>query len=281
MKPTTTGNNPSNPRADIRLVAIDLDGTLLDDRKKISLQTIEGLGRVSASGVKVVIASARPPRSVKHIHAALQLDTWQINYNGALIWDSAARKAIFHCPLPGPTVRQIVEHARRVDPRVLVSCELLDRWYTDHHDETYRTETGRLFKPDVIAPLESFFDVSMTKVLLAGSPPLMDEIETSLSIAHEKDVCLVRTEMDLIQIMHREVSKAVALEMVAQHYGVPMASVLAIGDAPNDLTMLRAAGTAVAMDNAHPAVKEIADWIAPSNNDHGVHATLVKYGLCG
>jgi Cof subfamily protein (haloacid dehalogenase superfamily) len=218
---------------------------------------------------------------VKHIHAALQLDTWQINYNGALIWDSAARKAIFHCPLPGAIVRQIIEHARRVDPRVLVSCELMDRWYTDVHDESYRTETGRLFKPDVIAPLESFFDVSMTKVLLAGSPPLMDEIETSLSMAHEQDVCLVRTEADLIQIMHRHCSKAVALEMVAQHYGVPMANVLAIGDAPNDLSMLRAAGTAVAMDNAHPAVKEIADWIAPSNNDHGVHATLVRYGLCG
>jgi 5-amino-6-(5-phospho-D-ribitylamino)uracil phosphatase len=268
-------------RSDIRLVAIDLDGTLLDDRKRISPKTIATLDQVARRGVKVVIASARPPRSVKHIHAALQLDTWQINYNGALIWDSAARRAIFHRPLPGPVVRQIVEHARRVDPRVLVSCELLDRWYTDRHDESYRTETGRLFKPDVIAPLETFFDVSMTKVLLAGNPPLMDEIEATLGMAHDKDMCLVRTEEDLVQIMHPDVSKATALALVAEHYGVPMANVMAIGDAPNDLSMLRVAGTAVAMDNAHPAVKQIAHWVAPSNNDHGVHAALVRYGLCG
>jgi len=55
---------------------------------------------------------------------------------------------------------------------------------------------------------------------------------------------------------------------------------MAIGDAPNDVGMLQLAGVAVAMDNAHGVVKEVADWVAPSNNDHGVHAALVKYGLC-
>ena len=269
------------PAKDIRLVAIDLDGTLLDDRKRVSAKTADAISNLAASGVKVVIASARPPRSVRHIHAMLRLETWTINYNGALIWDELSRKALFHRPLPGPVVRQIIEHARQVHPRVLVSCELMDRWYTDRHDESYRTETGRLFPPDVIAPLETFFDVSMTKVLLAGDPPSMDTIEMSLGMAYDSDMCLIRTEPDLIQIMHRDASKAIALEMVAAHYGVSMANVLAIGDAPNDLSMLRAAGTAVAMSNAHPAVKEIADWVAPSNNDHGVHAALVRYGLCG
>jgi hydroxymethylpyrimidine pyrophosphatase-like HAD family hydrolase len=132
----------------------------------------------------------------------------------------------------------------------------------------------------VIAPLEKFFDVSMTKILLGGEPALMNDIDLSLNMAHGSEVCLIRTEPDLIQIMHKRAGKAVALKMVAEHYKVPMKNVLAIGDAPNDLDMLRAAGTSVAMDNGHPAVKQIADWIAPSNNDHGVHAALVRYGLC-
>jgi hydroxymethylpyrimidine pyrophosphatase-like HAD family hydrolase len=56
---------------------------------------------------------------------------------------------------------------------------------------------------------------------------------------------------------------------------------MAIGDAANDVAMLKEAGVAVAMDNAHPLVKQAAHWVAPSNNDHGVHAALVRYGLCG
>jgi hydroxymethylpyrimidine pyrophosphatase-like HAD family hydrolase len=76
-------------------------------------------------------------------------------------------------------------------------------------------------------------------------------------------------------------SKGEALRLVAAHYGVSMGEVMAIGDAVNDVPMLRAAGVAVAMDNAHPDVKAVADWVAPSNNDHGVHAALVRYGLCG
>jgi 5-amino-6-(5-phospho-D-ribitylamino)uracil phosphatase len=270
----------SQAAGQIRLVAIDLDGTLLDDRKQISPQTAEALLAVAQSGVRVIIASARPPRSVRHIYAALRLETWQINYNGALIWDEPAKKTVFHRPLPGGVVRQIVQHARRIYPGVQVSCELMDRWYTDRRDEDHTTETGRMFAPDVIAPLESFWDVSMTKILLLGNPGHIDELEANLEMVFEKEMCLVRADPDLIQIMDKQVGKAPALQMVAGHYGVTPKQILAIGDAPNDLGMLRFAGAAVAMDNAHPAVKQAAHWIAPSNNDHGVHAALVRYGLC-
>ena len=91
---------------------------------------------------------------------------------------------------------------------------------------------------------------------------------------------ILKTDRDLIQIMDRTVSKAVALSKIAQHYGIPMTQVMAIGDAPNDVGMLQAAGVGVAMDNAHELVKEVADWVAPSNNDHGVHAALARFGLC-
>jgi hypothetical protein len=271
--------NAATANPDIRLVAIDLDGTLLDDRKQVSHKAGAALMKLNSRGVKVVIASARPPRSVRHIYAALQLDTLQINYNGALIWDPPAKKAAFHRPLAGRVVRQVIEHARRLHPDVLVSCELLDKWYTDRPDQTYTTETGRMFKPDFVVPLKDFLHVSMTKILLLGEAKMMADIHTSLDMTFEEEINLVRAEPELIQIMDKRVDKAAALEFVANHYGVPMANVLAIGDAANDVGMLRAAGIAVAMDNAHSSIKKIADWIAPSNNDHGVHAALVKYGL--
>jgi Cof subfamily protein (haloacid dehalogenase superfamily) len=258
---------------DIRLVAIDLDGTLLNDSKRVSDQTALALRDLPRRGVKVVIASARPPRSVRAIYQLLALDTWQVNYNGALIWDEPGKKAMFHRPLAGKVVRAIIEFARNQCPEVLIHCELLDRWYTDRTDNTYTTETGRMFKPDVVAPLETFFDVPMTKLLILGKSEQMTELEPSIGMAFEEGARVVRTDAELIQIMHRDVTK------VAAHYGVPMGNVMAIGDAPNDVGMLQSAGVAVAMDNAHFLVKNVAHWIAPSNNDHGVHTALVQYGL--
>ena len=86
-------------RPGIGVVAIDLDGTLLNDSKQVSRRTVGALVGLPERGVKVVIASARPPRSVRHIYAALKLDTWQINYNGALIWDEPTEGRL--PPAPG------------------------------------------------------------------------------------------------------------------------------------------------------------------------------------
>jgi hypothetical protein len=265
---------------DIRLVAIDLDGTLLNDSKQVSGQTVDGLTCAVERGVKIVIASARPPRSVRHIYSQLRLDTWQINYNGALIWDEPQKRVVFHLPIAGEVVRGLIADARRRSPEVLVSCEILDRWFTDKFDQTYTTETGRMFRPDVIAGLDEICNQPITKLLLLGERGMIDGLEAAL-LPMAQNVTIVRTDPELLQIMDRSVSKAAALALVAEHYGVPMSSVMAIGDAPNDVGILRTSGIGVAMNNASEIVKEAADWIAPSNNDHGVHAALLKFGVCG
>lgn len=268
-----------SPGHDIRLLAIDLDGTLLNDAKTVSDQTVLALQNLSEQGVKVVIASARPPRSVRPIYRQLKLDTWQINYNGALIWDEPTQQAVFHRPMDCRLARQIIEVARDMFEEVLVSCEVMDRWYTDRLDNTYTTETGKLFKPDVVAEIDTFCNQPITKVMLLGEPRIILRLEALLGQQFEGKISLVRQEAQLIQIMHPQVSKAAALHKVARHYGLRSRQIMAIGDAPNDVGMLQLAGVAVAMDNAHPLVKDVADWVAPSNNDHGVFAALVKYGL--
>ena len=265
----------------IRLVAIDLDGTLLNDSKQVTDQTLKALAVLPWIGVKMVIATARPPRSVRHIYQQLNLDTYQINYNGALIWDEIGQRPIFHQPMRGSLVRQIIGHARDAYADILVSCEVMDRWYTDRFDETYTTETGRLFRPDVICDVDETCKLDITKLMFLGHPELMDIIEQMFSGPWHEHVTVVRADRDLIQIMDRRVSKAVALQTVAGAYGIPMAQVMAIGDAPNDVGMLQLAGIAIAMDNAHPRCKEVAHWVAPSNNDHGVRAALVRYGMGG
>lgn len=278
----TIGGVNDTAQRPIRLVAIDLDGTLLTDGKKVADRTAAALRCLPAKGVKVVIASARPPRSVRPFYSLLELDTLQINYNGALVWDAAAGKAFYHQPMPARRVRAMVDVARNLSDEVLVSCEILDRWYTDRFEQAYTTETGRIFKPDLVAPLEEFLTQSITKLMFLGEGTLMSRVrEVLLAAGFGNSASILRCEPELIQIMDNRASKAAALRMVAGHYGIPMEEVMAIGDAANDVPMLQAAGVAVAVDNAHPQVKEVADWVAPSNNDHGVHAALVRYGVCG
>jgi 5-amino-6-(5-phospho-D-ribitylamino)uracil phosphatase len=286
VNPTTLTdtNPPARPTPvpaplPIRLIAIDLDGTLLTSEKKISEQTVSAL-RCLPPEVRVVIASARPPRSVRHVYQMLGLTTWQINYNGALIWDEINKQPVFHRPMPGELVRSMIETARDMFDEVLVSCEILDRWHTDRFDKSFTTETGRLFKPDVVAPCDTFVSGPVTKLMLLGSPAMLSKLEHPLRRKFGRDVTILQTDRDLLQIMDKRVSKAVALQKVADNYGVPMQQVMAIGDAPNDVGMLQLSGVAVAMDNAHDVVKKVAHWIAPSNDDHGVHAALVRYGLC-
>ncbi|MBV8780603.1 MAG: HAD family phosphatase [Phycisphaerae bacterium] len=266
--------------ADIRLVAIDLDGTLLDARKRVSQQTIDGLASAAGKGIRIVIASARPPRSVRAIYQMLKLDTLQINYNGALIWDEIHRRAVFHRPLDGFLVQEMVELARDYHEEVIVHLESMDRWSTDRTGDAYQTETGKMFKPDRVGELTEFYHEPVTKLLFLGEPRIISRLEDLMVAEFVDRVTIVRTDDELLQVMHPHVSKAKALQKVAKVYGVPDESILAIGDAPNDVGMLQIAGIAVAMGNASPVVKEVVDWIAPSNNDHGVHAALVKYGLC-
>jgi Cof subfamily protein (haloacid dehalogenase superfamily) len=283
VRPIDSAPDPLNrtraSAAPIRLVAIDLDGTLLDDYKKISEPTVNALSCLR-SDVKIVLATARPPRSVRHLYEQLGLDTFTINYNGALIWHEPQRTAVFHRPMAGELVHEIVTAARSLYADLLVSCEILDRWFTDRDDHTYTTETGRLFKPDVICPVDFICEQAVTKLMFLGHPELITALEPLIPSRFGDRVTSVRADADLLQVMDNRVSKATALRKVAGFYKVPMENVMAIGDAPNDVAMLQSAGVAVAVDNAHDRVKQVAHWVAPSNNDHGVHAALVRFGLC-
>lgn len=260
------------------MLAIDLDGTLLDSAKQVHPVTLMTIKQIAAR-MPVVIASARPPRSVRSIYNSLALSTLQINYNGALIWNESAKAPHFHMPMPAALVTRMIDAARDQFEEVEVSCEILDRWYTDSSAHKYATETAKLFRPDVVSPLEKFLHLDVTKLMLQGEPWMMLRLESLIAEAFGDSVSLVRTDDDLIQIMDKRVSKAKAVETVAGTFGLQMDNVLAIGDAPNDYAMVASAGIGVAMGNAHPLVKEVAKWVAPTNDENGVLAALQKFGL--
>lgn len=263
----------------IDLVAIDIDGTLLRSDKTLSLRVARAIDKVREKGVKVVLASARPPRSVNEIHTRLKLDTYQINYNGALIYDTPRRRHVFHQPLVPALTQKIIKAARKADPQVVVSMEILDKWYTDHVDEKLPTETSRHFAPDFVGPLEAFWHVPVTKLMLLTPPERMVKIRKAMESKFLDQVALAISDEHLLQVIARGVDKSAALARVATEYSISADRVMAIGDAPNDAGMLRWAGLGVAMGNAWKVTQDAADVTVPTNDEDGVAFALRRYVL--
>jgi Cof subfamily protein (haloacid dehalogenase superfamily) len=265
----------------IKLVALDLDGTLLNSKKAITPGTHRAIRAVLEKGVKVVLATARPPRSVVFYHERLGLDTPMINYNGALIWDRKSRKALSHVPLSRDIARKVIALARKRHPKLLVHVEILDKWYTDHFDEhpEYITETGKSFMPDFIGPIESFTHVDVTKLMLLGKPEWILDLEAQIPKKIGDAVAFTRSDEFLLQLMSPGVSKANGLELLAKKFSIEPRNVMACGDAPNDVHMMQWAGLAIAPENAFDIAKSTAHHVVASNDHEGIADALRRFVL--
>ncbi|MEO1237519.1 MAG: Cof-type HAD-IIB family hydrolase [Planctomycetota bacterium] len=261
----------------VDLVAIDLDGTLLTSDKRLSVKAIEAVTEVRRRGIKVVLASARPPRTVREIYDHLKLNTHQINYNGALVQHPDHAQPLMHQPLSPDLAYAICTVARKTDNRCIIALEILDKWYTDKHDPTLETETSKKFKPDYVGPLLEPLKQPITKLLVMAPPDRMAIIRKVLVERYKSAATLVVAEDHLTQISHYEADKGRALVRLCEKYGVDPAHTMAIGDGPNDVGMIRTAGVGVAMGNAFDEVKAVADVVAPTNDRDGVAHTLWKY----
>lgn len=276
-----TSQSPDEPASTppIKLVAIDLDGTLLRSTKRLSSANARAIAEVTNRGVHVVLASARPPRSVREIYHRLALDTLQVNYNGALVHDMPRGKHVFHQPMSIALAKRIVKFARKLDPDVVISVEVLDKWYTDHVDDTLPTETSKRFNPDFVGPLNAFLTVPVTKLMLLAPPEKLKPIHEAVRKKFSDDIAILICDDYLIQLVHKQVDKASALKIVAERYNVAQENVMAIGDAANDLGMVRWAGLGVAMANGWDRLKQAAKIVAPANDDDGVAHVLKQYIL--
>jgi Cof subfamily protein (haloacid dehalogenase superfamily) len=265
----------------VRLVAVDLDGTLLSSRKTITPLTHTAVKAAVAKGIKVVLATARPPRSVRAYYEALKLDTPTINYNGALIWDEMRRRPVEHVPLEAAVAKKIIAWGRAIYPELLVSIEILDKWYTDHYGDVpeYMTETAKQFTPDFVGPLDAFLKVPITKLMLIGNPTRIEELEIGITEKFSAIVSQTRSDAHMLQLMNPTTSKAGALQKIAASLGITADEVMAIGDAPNDVHMLEWAGLAVVPENGWEAAKKVADALVPSNDQDGVAIALQKFVL--
>lgn len=259
-----------------RLLALDLDGTLLGPLGTISAATRAAVIRAQTHGVAIVIATGRTFSMLRHFCYDLTLTAPQVTLNGAAIVAPDTGMPTALTPLPDAAVWPIVSfleedafptalfdfsrvwilrgnpYADRVVPPGLGYPELLANW----HDFRQRP-TGN--------PLQS-----TTKIVAIDSPRRIDHLRPRAEQAFGKDFYVAQTADHLLEFHHPAVSKGAGLAAVAAQLGIARAQIVACGDSHNDISMLHYAACGVAMGNASAEVKAIATYTAPSNAEDGI-----------
>ena len=257
----------------IRLVACDLDGTLLRPDETVSDRTRAALASAREAGITVVLVSGRPPRSIGPIAERLGVGGIAICANGAVVWDLDAGTMVDSSPLAADLAAQLVHALREAIPGALFAVEL---------EDGFGREAGwsEGVVPVVPGALEAdaleLISGPVAKLLVRHPTMAFAEVAERARRAVGDDAVVTWAGLRLVEISAAGVTKAFALERLCRRLGIAADEVVAVGDMPNDLAMLDWAGTAVAVANATPEVLEAADEVTAANTDDGVALLLER-----
>lgn len=257
-----------------RLLAIDLDGTLLTPQKLITPRTRELLCQVSEAGIAIVIATGQTSQVLRHACEGLPLNAPQIIENGALVVDISSGSFLHEKLIPGehvlPTLATLrsfgLHRAYHTHERVYVD------YNTPRARQWYRPPVPPVVEVDDVA---SLYPLTCIKIAGIGEAGTLRDKRRELERIFAGELYVTQSSFDILEFLHPAVSKGNALKAIAADLAIAPEEIVAIGDNHNDIGMLRFAGLGVAMGNAHDEVKAAADYVAPSNADEGV-ATVIE-----
>lgn len=269
MQPQIASTTTETP---IRLVATDLDGTLLRSDGAISARTRAVLASLRERGIPLVMVSARPPRSLCQIGKAIGVEGVAIGCNGALIYDAATETILDHWPLSAEVATRLVGDLRQ---------RLPDAYFAVENGVHYGWERGYLAirgrPPEderLIADALTLCSVPVSKLLMRHPTLEADEM---LAVGREvagEDAVATHSGARLLEISAAGVNKAAALATLCARLNIAPSHVVVAGDMPNDIPMLRWAGHSIAVANAHHEAISAANIQTASNDEDGVALAL-------
>lgn len=254
-----------------RLVATDLDGTLVRSDGSVSDYTRDVLLELDRRGVPVVFVTGRPLRWAEEVFEHVGSHGLAIVSNGALVWDVARERVDLERPIEPALGLEVCAAIRAAVPGTTYAVESLPgiALETDYRERFPMPPGTRR------APLEELFEQPALKLLARheelGPQEFWDRAEVATA---GRLVITWSSTTSLLEISAPDVTKASTLALLCARLGVSAEEVVAFGDMPNDLPMLTWAGTSYAMADAHPSVTEIADHVAPGHDEDGVARVL-------
>jgi Cof subfamily protein (haloacid dehalogenase superfamily) len=253
-----------------RLIATDLDGTLLRTGGSVSERTRAALASVRRLRIPVVLVTGRPVRWLAVVYDQLVDPLPAICANGAVRYDPAT-DTLTEQPIAVGTVREVYRRLRAAEPDLTFAVEL-DGGRAMFHEHTYPVRQDNRSDVFAVDPAQ-LFERPVTKLLARAPHNTRDPDElaaTVSSIVGELVLATHSSTSGLVEMSAAGISKASALASYAGELDIGASDVLAFGDMPNDIPMLAWAGHSVAVAGAHPEVRAIADEITGSNDDDGV-----------
>ena len=273
----------------MKAIILDIDGTLLRSDKQLSPKTKASLIEAQEKGMKVILASGRPTSGMLDLVKELELEKHNgliVSYNGSKVVEVATQKELYNQTLSIEEGKAVLNHMKQFDVTVMIDKK--DYMYVNDvfgcqveiHDELlnvveYEARGGK-YKLCEKDDLEEFLDYPINKILTAGESNYLQENYKEM-MAPFKHLNCVFTAPIYFEFTAQGIDKARALDTVLTQMGINRQDVIAFGDGHNDVTMLAYAGVGVAMGNAVPELKKIADIETLSNDEDGIATILSKY----
>ncbi|SFD02664.1 sugar-phosphatase [Clostridium uliginosum] len=265
-----------------KLIALDMDGTLLTSDKKISEKNKKAIKAAEEKGVKVVLTSGRPSDGLTRYLKELDLlkeEDYVLSFNGGVAQNAKSGKVISKIAIKGSDLKYLSKIANEcgINIHAFSSTKGLitpkTNKYTDYEAEMNEINVN-------IADFNSIDDdEDIIKVMMIDPEPILEEAIKKLPKEVYEKYTVLRSAPYFLEFMNKEVDKGLGLKKLAETLGIKQEEVIAMGDAGNDLSMVEYAGLGVAMGNAFPEVKEIANFITKSNDEDGVAYAIEKFVL--
>lgn len=260
----------------IKLVAVDMDGTLLDNSLKISERTLDMISRLKKMGVPFVISTGRSKAEIDKYRKQINYDCPIITSNGAIIFGEDWKKVLYHKPLEKIDVKKIFDFAM-CQKSSLCFWDKNNLWTTDLSQMVCYYGNLHNVIPQIVDIDNYLIENDVNNLVFCDKEDKIEDLFQKVSSQKVSEANFVMTCPTLLEFFNKEVSKGSGLKIVCDYLGVDLKDVLAIGDSNNDIDFVKNAGLGVAMGNATEKVKSVASYVTSTNEEEGVAKAVEKF----